>query len=98
MKNTRRPHKAFAAGQRQRSAKPWAGTNIQGSTDELAHWRGRQQHYPTLAENAGNGDRVDRENYWQHAEHFHRMIAEAANARRQTGIGADDAAAALSVN
>jgi len=48
-----------------------------------------------LAENSGNADRVDRENYWQHAEHFFRLIAEAADTRRDASAGAALPAPAL---
>jgi uncharacterized protein DUF4167 len=79
MKSTRRPRQAFAGGKRQGSARPQiAAANGQGSKDERAHWQRRRQYYLDLAEAAGHADRVDRENYWQHAEHFHRLIAEAA--------------------
>jgi hypothetical protein len=98
MKSTRRPQKAFAASHHQRSTKPWAGTNSQGSKDDQAHLHRRHQHYLGLAESAGNVDRVDRENYLQHAEHFYRMIAEAANARRPTAVAVADAAPVLSVH
>jgi hypothetical protein len=36
----------------------------------------RYEHYRSLAENARDVDRVTRENYWQHAEHFLRVLAE----------------------
>jgi hypothetical protein len=36
----------------------------------------RYEHYRSLAENARDIDRVTRENYWQHAEHFLRMLTE----------------------
>jgi hypothetical protein len=94
MKTNRRPQQAFASGQRQRPAKPSAGSTNQGSKDDQAHWRRRHQYYLNLAENAGNGDRVDRENYWQHAEHFHRLIAAAADSHRHANIAAAESAPA----
>lgn len=36
----------------------------------------RYEHYRGLAESARDVDRVTRENYWQHAEHFLRMLTE----------------------
>ncbi len=88
MKATRQPQRAFAANRHQRPDKTPAGTTNRGSKDDLEHWRRRHQHYLNLAENAGNADRVDRENYWQHAEHFHRLIAAGADSRRHAGIAA----------
>ena len=35
----------------------------------------RYEHYRSLAENTRD-DRVTRENYWQHAEHFLRVLTE----------------------
>jgi hypothetical protein len=93
MKSTRRPQRAFTAGNRHGSAKPRTATNVQGSKDSQAHWQQRRQYYLDLAESAGNADRVDRENYWQHAEHFHRLIAEAAGSQRHAS--AAEAPAAL---
>jgi hypothetical protein len=81
MRNTRRPQQGFAGGNRQGSAKPRAPTNTQGSRDNEAHWQQRRQYYLDLAKGAGDADRVVRENYWQHAEHFHRLITEAAGFR-----------------
>ncbi|MEJ0042622.1 MAG: DUF4167 domain-containing protein [Rhizomicrobium sp.] len=83
MKSTRRPQKAFTTGQRPRDDKQRPATNFQRSDNDQEHWKRRQQHYLSLAEGAGGADRVDRENYWQHAEHFHRLIAAAAESRRQ---------------
>ncbi len=88
MKSTRRPQKAFAAGQRQRNDQQRPATNFQRSDNDQEHWKRRQQHYLTLAESAGSADRVDRENYWQHAEHFHRLIAAAAQSRGQANSDA----------
>jgi len=68
------------------------------SDDDVPNWYRREQHYLNLADNANNTDRVDRENYWQHAEHFHRMIAEAANSHRRAGVGAAEPLPALCVD
>jgi Domain of unknown function (DUF4167) len=70
------------------SAKLAAGTTIRRSENNQEHWQQRRQHYLHLAESAGNADRVDRENYWQHAEHFHRLIAEAVALRCHPSVGA----------
>lgn len=48
-----------------------------GNTPERA--RQRYEHYRDLAENTRDLDAVARENYWQHAEHFLRMMAEQRN-------------------
>ena len=66
---------------------PFAGAAPQGSKGDHAHWHRRHQHYVNLAENAGGADRVDRENYWQHAEHFFRLISEADRGHRQPNGG-----------
>jgi hypothetical protein len=97
MKNTRRPQQAFAGGKRQGFAKPRTATNIQGPREDQAHWQRRRQYYLDLAESVGNADRVDRENYWQHAEHFHRLIAEAAGSHRHANLGAAPTALALAI-
>jgi hypothetical protein len=98
MKTTRRPQRAFAPGQGQISARLAAGTTVQRSGNNQEHWQQRRQYYLHLAESAGNADRVDRENYWQHAEHFHRLIAEAAAARCQLGAGAAESVSAPAVH
>jgi hypothetical protein len=36
----------------------------------------RYEHYRSLAESTRDVDRVTRENYWQHAEHFLRTLSE----------------------
>lgn len=45
----------------------------------LERSRQRYEHYRALAENTRDLDLVTRENYWQHAEHFLRMMAEQRN-------------------
>src|ERR1700733_12826675 len=45
----------------------------------LERWRQHYEHYRGLAESTRDLDRVSRESYWQHAEHFHRMMAEHRN-------------------
>jgi len=86
MKSTRRPQRPFAAGQGKVPARPAAKTNFQRSENDPEHWHRRHQFYLNLAEGTGNVDRVERENYWQHAEHFHRLIAGAAEARRLANV------------
>ncbi|MEI9988395.1 MAG: DUF4167 domain-containing protein, partial [Rhizomicrobium sp.] len=86
MKNTRRPQRSF--GQGQRPAKSQPADNGRRSDNDQELWQRRRQHYLTLAESTGAGDRVDRENAWQHAEHFHRLIAAAAASRRDANVPA----------
>lgn len=42
--------------------------------DGHAQWQRRYEHYRNLALQAGNADPVTREQYWQHAEHFCRLM------------------------
>jgi hypothetical protein len=37
-------------------------------------WRGKYEQYRNLAQQPGDADRVTRETYWQHAEHFIRLM------------------------
>ena len=41
-------------------------------------WRQNYERYKSLAESTGDADAVTREGYWQHAEHFLRLINEEA--------------------
>jgi hypothetical protein len=56
-------------------------TPSQASSNRLGQWRQNYENYTGLAESAGSADAVMREGYWQHAEHFIRLINEAAAAR-----------------
>jgi hypothetical protein len=53
----------------------------QASPNRLGQWRQNYERYKGLAESAGNADAVTRQGYWQHAEHFIRLINEAATAQ-----------------
>ena len=46
--------------------------------NQVTAWRRSYDHYCDLARNAGD-DLVTREQHWQHAEHFIRMINDSAN-------------------
>jgi len=37
-------------------------------------WQRRYEHFCTLAQKVGDFDSVTREGYWQHAEHFCRLL------------------------
>lgn len=39
-------------------------------------WQRSYEHYRSLAEHAAGADRVTSEQYWQHAEHFRRLMNE----------------------
>jgi hypothetical protein len=54
----------------------------QASPNHLGQWRQTYERYKGLAESAGDTDAVTREGYWQHAEHFIRLINEAEAARQ----------------
>lgn len=45
-----------------------------GATDNPALWQRKYDEYRNLAENADRSDQVTRENYWQHAEHYFRLM------------------------
>jgi len=49
--------------------------------NRLGKWQQNYERYKGLAESAGSADAVMREGYWQHAEHFIRLINEAAAAQ-----------------
>jgi hypothetical protein len=53
-------------------------TPSQPSSNRLGEWRQNYERYKSLAESAGRDDAITREGYWQHAEHFIRLINEAA--------------------
>lgn len=55
-------------------------TPSQASPNRLGQWRQNYDHNKGLAESAGGADTVMRQSYWQHAEHFIRLINEAAAA------------------
>jgi hypothetical protein len=67
-------------GRRAANASPVPNTPSQASPNRLGQWRQNYDHYKGLAESAGSADAVVREGYWQHAEHFIRLINEAAPA------------------
>ena len=64
-----RRHGAHAPNNHPASARP---------ASHPGQWRQNYERYKTLAESAGDADPVTRENYWQHAEHFLRLINGAA--------------------
>jgi len=53
-------------------------TPSQTSPSRLGQWRQNYERCKSLAEGPGGADAVTREGYWQHAEHFIRLINEAA--------------------
>lgn len=67
-------------GPRAANTRPVPATPSQASPNRLGQWRQNYEHYKHLAESAGRDDVVTREGYWQHAEHFIRLINEAAAA------------------
>jgi Domain of unknown function (DUF4167) len=68
-------------GPRAANASPVPATPSQASPSRFGQWRQNYERYKGLAESAGNADAVMRESYWQHAEHFIRLINEAAAAQ-----------------
>jgi hypothetical protein len=57
--------------------------NTNQRPDGLGQWQRPYEHYRNLAQQVGDADSVTREHYWQHAEHFFRLMngsaSEAAN-------------------
>jgi len=64
-------------GQRNAPRPPRSPAPSQASPNRIGQWRQTYERYKNLAESAGAGDEVTREGYWQHAEHYIRMIHEA---------------------
>lgn len=57
-----------------------------GSSDKARNAKQRYEHYLALArEKALSGDRIEAENYYQHAEHYFRSAA-AANANTRAAV------------
>jgi CspA family cold shock protein len=54
------------------------GSRRDSVTQNMSEWRRSYDRYCNLATNAGE-DGVARQNYWQHAEHFLRMLNGSAN-------------------
>jgi len=46
----------------------------QNSPNNPSQWRHKYDHYCNLAQATNSDDAVTREQYWQHAEHFLRMM------------------------
>jgi len=59
------------------NTRPLHATTSQPSASRLGEWRQNYERYKRLAESAGRDDAVTREGYWQHAEHFIRLINDA---------------------
>jgi hypothetical protein len=53
-------------------------TPSQTSASRVGQWRQNYERCKSLAESPGSADAVTRQGYWQHAEHFIRLINEAA--------------------
>ena len=45
-----------------------------GDGGNPSQWQRKYDDYKALAESADRSDQVTRENYWQHAEHYIRLI------------------------
>jgi len=65
-------------GPRAANASPVPAAPSQASSNRHGQWRQNYERYKGLAESAGSADAVTREGYWQHAEHYIRLINEAA--------------------
>jgi hypothetical protein len=46
----------------------------QNSSNNPSQWQQKYDHYCNLAQATNGDDAVTREQYWQHAEHFLRMM------------------------
>jgi hypothetical protein len=76
MASNQRNHWSNRRGSRAPNVSPVPAT--QASPNRLGQWRQNYERYKGLAESPGSADEVMREGYWQHAEHFIRLINEAA--------------------
>jgi hypothetical protein len=63
-----RPRPNFSRNTR----RPPAGQ--QNASNNPSQWQQKYNYYCTLAQATGGDDAVTREQYWQHAEHFLRMM------------------------
>ena len=50
----------------------------QNSSNNPSQWQQKYDHYYSLAQATNGDDAVTREQYWQHAEHFLRMMSGSA--------------------
>ena len=51
-----------------------ASKQIRPATDNPSQWQRKADEYRAMAECADKSDQVTRENYWQHAEHYIRLM------------------------
>ena len=51
----------------------------QPAPNNQSQWQRKYDHYCTLAQATNNDDTVTREHYWQHAEHFLRLMNGSAS-------------------
>ena len=65
-------------GSRAAKARSVSVAPSQASPNRVGQWRQNYERYKSLAESTDGSDAVTREGYWQHAEHFIRLINEAA--------------------
>jgi len=78
MAAVQRDHWSNRRGPRAPNANSVLPTPAQASPNRLGQWRQIYERYKALAQSAGSADAVMRESYWQHAEHFIRLINEAS--------------------
>ena len=57
-------------------------------TDGPGQWQRRYEHYRNLAQQVGEADSITREHYWQHAEHFYRLMNGSGSEATNPGAGA----------
>jgi hypothetical protein len=74
-KNSGRNHSRFNA---QRAPRPASASQQSGGASQ-SQWQRNYDHYCNLAQANSGGDAVTCEQYWQHAEHFRRLINGSAN-------------------
>jgi hypothetical protein len=71
-KSDNRPTKQRASGAQHDKSR--SSLNTGQRTNEPNQWQRRYEHYRNLAQQPGDADSVTREHYWQHAEHFCRLM------------------------
>lgn len=54
--------------------RPGRNANQRHDESHQSRWINRYEHYCGLAQQSGNADAVTREEYWQHAEYFRRLM------------------------
>jgi hypothetical protein len=74
MRNTNRPSRQQSSASAVGNASFHRPKNQQPNGNNASQWQRNYEHYRDLAQRPGDADTVTREQYWQHAEHFCRLM------------------------